>query len=68
MLYIELKLKLLNNTVYSSTIGPIIQRRFLRRKLDLQVKAVATTLAPLEEIKESVFILVLLVALVDITI
>ncbi|KAL1191334.1 Protein POST-ILLUMINATION CHLOROPHYLL FLUORESCENCE INCREASE [Cardamine amara subsp. amara] len=41
-----------SSLLYSSTIGPIIQRRFPRRKLDLQVKAVATTLAPLEEIKE----------------
>lgn len=67
MLYNELKLKLLNNTVYSSTIGPIL-RRFPRKKLVLQVKAVATTLAPLEEIKESVFIIVRLVALVYINI
>ncbi|CAF2101162.1 hypothetical protein IGI04_020353 [Brassica rapa subsp. trilocularis] len=37
--------------LYSSTVSPI-QRRFPRRKLELQVKAVATTLAPLEEIKE----------------
>ena len=38
--------------VYSSTISPL-QRRYPTRKLDLQViKAVATTLAPLEEIKE----------------
>jgi hypothetical protein len=57
----------MNDTVYSSRIGPIL-RRFPRKKLDLQVKAVATTLAPLEEIKESVFILVHRVALVDITI
>uniref|UniRef100_A0A1J3J0S5 PIFI-like Ig-like domain-containing protein n=1 Tax=Noccaea caerulescens TaxID=107243 RepID=A0A1J3J0S5_NOCCA len=37
--------------LYSSAIGRI-QRRFPRTKLDLQVKAVATTLTPLEETKE----------------
>ncbi|KAL0717266.1 hypothetical protein Bca4012_066588 [Brassica carinata] len=40
-----------SSLLYSSTISPL-QRRFPTRKLDLQVKAAATTLAPLEEIKE----------------
>ncbi|KAL0676280.1 hypothetical protein Bca4012_004261 [Brassica carinata] len=41
-----------SSLLYSSTISPL-QRRYPTRKLDLQViKAVATTLAPPEEIKE----------------